>query len=343
MRDPALGDVHLAHDLDTRDHRILDLLGHALHLVEDAVDPISDLHAVFVRLEVDVRRAHLERLEEHHIDQLDDRRLVGDVEQVLGITDECGEIVERLSFDRLDRLVDHVRLVTVGLVDLCGDRAARHEDRFDLHSQELGEVVHRVDVERGAGRDLHDVVGDLDPEEVVVSREFDRDPVAEDLGDLHRVETLAERITVGFGEDLKDLLLREVGLAQDDAVERLPRLGFDPEAVVQLLGRELLPELLEHEIVHGDPLLGFMAKAPGPLLALRGLGSKVRSALGSRRRTLIRLRWPTLRDDGAARGDVELPLTLGGLRPQRVALGRTVRNLGPDRAEARIPRHVELT
>ena len=62
LRDAALGDVDVGHDLQAADHAGLDALGRAHHLVQHAVDAVADAQVVLGRLDVDVRRAVLHRL-----------------------------------------------------------------------------------------------------------------------------------------------------------------------------------------------------------------------------------------------------------------------------------------
>ena len=62
LRAAALGDVDLAHDLETRDDAVLDALGGVLHLVQHAVDAVADGELTLTGLDVDVGRAILDRL-----------------------------------------------------------------------------------------------------------------------------------------------------------------------------------------------------------------------------------------------------------------------------------------
>ena len=73
LRQPALGDVEVGHDLDPRDHRRRQPLRRRLDLVQHAVDPVADDQPVLERLDVDVRRARLERVG----DEQDTRRITG--------------------------------------------------------------------------------------------------------------------------------------------------------------------------------------------------------------------------------------------------------------------------
>ena len=106
LRDPLLGDVELAHDLDPRDDAGDHPPRHASGLAEDAVDPEADAHVLLLDLEVDVGGALVDRLAEDRVDELDDRRVVGRLAQL-------GD-VGRLRLDLL-----------LVLGDRLGDRASR--------------------------------------------------------------------------------------------------------------------------------------------------------------------------------------------------------------------------
>ena len=73
-----LGDVHVGHDLDPGQHRVLELHRQVHGLVEDAVDAVADAEGLLVGLEVDVARALLDGLDEDVVDEGDDRGLVRD-------------------------------------------------------------------------------------------------------------------------------------------------------------------------------------------------------------------------------------------------------------------------
>jgi hypothetical protein len=57
LRQAALGDVEVGHDLDARGDRVLQLERRLHHLVEHAVDAVADAELLLVGLDVDVARA----------------------------------------------------------------------------------------------------------------------------------------------------------------------------------------------------------------------------------------------------------------------------------------------
>ena len=79
LRDAPLGDVDVGHDLEPADDAGLDRLGRAHDLVQHAVDAEAHPQVVLGRLEVDVRRAVLDRLRDQQVDVLDDRRVLDDL------------------------------------------------------------------------------------------------------------------------------------------------------------------------------------------------------------------------------------------------------------------------
>ena len=119
---PLFGDVHARHDLDARDEFALHVPGRRIHVVEDAVHPLADLHPVLVRLDVHIAGAVAHRLAEHQVDQLDHRRVAGVVEQVGGLLD--------LREDRLRVILVHVLHHLVGhfLTGHVVGRVDGHED-----------------------------------------------------------------------------------------------------------------------------------------------------------------------------------------------------------------------
>ena len=102
LRQPALGDVEVGHDLDARDHRRGKAFRRRLHIVQHAVDAVPDGETVLERLDVDVGRAHVEGVRDQQADQADDRRFRREVLQLLHVGVE-GEFVDA-RFDVADHL-----------------------------------------------------------------------------------------------------------------------------------------------------------------------------------------------------------------------------------------------
>ena len=102
LRQPPLGDVEVAHDLEAADDAGLQLLGELAHLVQHAVDAAADVERVLRRLEVDVGRVHAGRVGEQRVDDLDDvgvdlaGRVVG---RRLGLSARVLELAARAEVD----------------------------------------------------------------------------------------------------------------------------------------------------------------------------------------------------------------------------------------------------
>ena len=73
LGDAVLGDVHVGHDLEAGGDRRGDGLRAGRHVVEDAVDAVADPQVGGRRLDVDVRGALVERLEDEQVHVPDDR------------------------------------------------------------------------------------------------------------------------------------------------------------------------------------------------------------------------------------------------------------------------------
>ncbi len=88
LRQPALGDVEVRHDLDAAGDRRGQVPRRRDQLVEDAVDPVPHLVLFLERLEVDVRGLVLDRQQQHHVQELAHRR-------------GLGHLLDRLEVDRV--------------------------------------------------------------------------------------------------------------------------------------------------------------------------------------------------------------------------------------------------
>ncbi len=76
LRNAALGDVHPRHDLDARDDSRREIARRLRHFVENAVHAEADAKHLFVDLEMDVRCAAADRVQQRAVDEAHDRRVV---------------------------------------------------------------------------------------------------------------------------------------------------------------------------------------------------------------------------------------------------------------------------
>ena len=150
LRQALLGDVEAGHDLDAREDRVDVVAVGALDLQQVAVDAVADDQVFLARLDVDIRGALLDRLEHQRVDPADDRRLVGEVEDVGEL---LGLAVHRRSSPSPSSTPP--LLARVDLVDGLDDLRRRHDHRQDLGAERAPHVVERVHVERIGDRHLH--------------------------------------------------------------------------------------------------------------------------------------------------------------------------------------------
>ncbi len=254
LRQPALGDVEVRHDLDPRRDRRGQVARRRHQLVEHAVHPIPHLVLVLERLEVDVRRLVLDRQQQHHVQELADRRGLGhlldrlEVDRVLVAVRELREplVVLDLLDDVLDRLLlagvepgdrrHHVRLGRDHRLDVDP------EERLDaVQGRRVARVAHRDgdalvllvlrdrhDLER-RGHRLVDQVGQLRRDRHVAEPDhLHPELLAERLEDLvlgdqaHPGRHLAEQLAVGsllLLEDLPEGVLVEVAHVHQDRAD----------------------------------------------------------------------------------------------------------------------------
>ena len=169
--------------------------------MQHAVDPVADDQSILERLDVNVRRALLERVGDDQADETDDRRFGGEVLQLLDVgehpvfvDDACLDAIDDLSQRRLVAAVKSLqRLVElVGQRDHRSDRPAGHHlECFD------GELVGGVD------HGQHQLV--------LVLADRDRARLAEET----RADALLENREFGIG----------VGLDHRDAELQCKRFG----------------------------------------------------------------------------------------------------------------------
>jgi hypothetical protein len=155
LRDAALGDVEVAHDLhaadDAADHAPRDGGG----VLQHAVDAEAHAQLVAVGREVHVGGALLDRLRDDAVDELDDRRVLGGLEQV----DDLGALFLLLL---VRRRLDHVvqprqardqRADVLARGDGGAHLVAGHQ-RDVVDGEHVGRVGHR-DEQRPVADELH--------------------------------------------------------------------------------------------------------------------------------------------------------------------------------------------
>ena len=212
LRDALLGDLHLRHDLDTRDDRALKTLGGRIHLSEGAVDSVANAELLLHRLEMNIGSLHLDAVDDKHRGELYDRGVIA-----RGVGVEIGELVAGLD-------VGGILAALVELGHRGHNLALRRDD--SLHVAPMQNIPERVDgviAHRIGKRDSYGVVVGHDRHDAVL------------LGDL--------------GRNLLDDL-RIDGLRVDVAVLEAELIGHSAKNLV-LANRTARNEHVERSLVFG--------------------------------------------------------------------------------------------
>src|SRR5690606_30189305 len=254
LRKARFGDVEVRHDLDPGDERTREVERRRHHLVEDAVDAVAHLELVLERLEVDVRRAVADRLEENHVEELDDRTGVS-------IRLELREVLLRARVEAIvasgggEELVHAPLAFVIVLIDLREDQLLACDHRpeaRDLRQAEAQVIEHaQVVGTRDRDREGHAVVVERhDPERL---RGVAVDELEELLRDLHflEIDELEARL---LGERAAEVGIGDEAVRQKDLPDRAAALLLGLERLLDVvLGDEtLLLEDLADRGVHGN-------------------------------------------------------------------------------------------
>ncbi len=186
-----------------------------LLLDQPPVDSEPDDHLLVGRLDVDVRRAIANGAIEEVVDPANDRRFVGLIDDVLELFD-----VLVLPGLREGRGV----LPLVDAVDDVVDRFPGRGHRLDRLVEERSQVVEGVGVEGVGDRDHDAPIALLERQHVVLTREVDRHPIDQLVGDLLLLDLGNERHPHLAGEGAHHRLLFDDVRRQEDVPQTEPVL-----------------------------------------------------------------------------------------------------------------------
>src|SRR5690606_28292666 len=203
LRNAALGDIEPGHDLDACRNLARERDRRSRKFGQHAVLPQADPIELLVRLEMDVRRAALDRVEHHLVHEADARRIV-DVgardfaADLLGAADDV-ELLEievlvielrHRRVDGLERALDaHLELV---LLD---------DDRLDAQRRLELDLVDRLQVRGIADRDVEPLAALQDRQHAVLREELVVDEADDVEIDLDRVEVEQRHAELVRGRD----------------------------------------------------------------------------------------------------------------------------------------------
>ena len=158
LRQSFLGDVHLAEHLDARQHFFLNRLGNLEAIEQHAVDSLPHDHTVFVGLDVHVRRARLDGIEQQMIDQPDDRCATLGVQQVFTRRQRTNFAQHGIAVDRIDDLLGLAGAIRVGFVDRLLDCRIGCQQRLGIAPQRTTDDVQVVVAVAVTDRDQQAIV-----------------------------------------------------------------------------------------------------------------------------------------------------------------------------------------
>ncbi len=153
LRHPLLGDVELRHDLDARDDRAVKALVDRPHRrLQDAVNPVFHVDGIFLRLDMDVARASLDRAVEGRVDEPDDRARVGRQAVHGQRIIRTVVLAQDLELEALGRLLQHPRGI-LALLQNRLDRRRGPDRHLERHGEENSELVEHREIRRVGDND----------------------------------------------------------------------------------------------------------------------------------------------------------------------------------------------
>ena len=162
LRQAALGDVQVAHDLEARRQCELHLLGRGGGVQQNPVHAIAQAHCFFKRLQMDIAGAVFDGLHDHQVGQLDDRRLLAGGGQLVetdvlvhrfDVLHRCGLFLSLLLFlGGLNDVLHGTILGRVQQIELVRNGFFGGDQRGDLQPGDPPHVVDGQDIERVSHR-----------------------------------------------------------------------------------------------------------------------------------------------------------------------------------------------
>ena len=118
------------------------MFGRAQHVVENTVQTLPDLQAVLIGFDMNIRGIITNRLRKHQIDQPDDRRIAGIVEEIADLFDLGKQPLRILVIDILHHLVRRGLGHIIGKVDRTENMMGGNEDgRNRLQRQNISQII----------------------------------------------------------------------------------------------------------------------------------------------------------------------------------------------------------
>ncbi len=220
LRQSALGDVEVAHDLEPAEDARLCLLGELAQLVEHTVDATAHVEGVLARFEMDVGGSHARGVGQERVDQFDGAGIHNAGRGLTGLAAALFAGVLELAA-RAE--VDGHRFV---------EAALHADDRDDASLDAHADLVDRDHVE-GVRHGEHEtaVVGDAQRHDAVAHDEVAREE-ADGVGLGHRVAEIDHPDAHLAGDSCDDLLLGDGAIADQYLAETLARVALPLDGAV---------------------------------------------------------------------------------------------------------------
>ncbi len=188
LREAALGDVELAHDLEAAGDRVLQL-ERRRHLVDEhAVDAVADAELLLVGLAVDVARALLDGVEQDHVDEPNNGRILARLLELHQVELFALRAELDLFFVEAGHHLFVRGAVLVKAFDGRLDGRFGGDDRLDVEAGQKLDVVDGVEVRRIGHRHDERRSGARDRDDLVLVADVLRDELQNVLIDLVLVE-----------------------------------------------------------------------------------------------------------------------------------------------------------
>ena len=185
----ALRDVEVAHDLEARGERDLQIFRRRRAVHQNPVHPVAQAHHLLERLDVNVAGALLDRLHDDEVGQLDHGRLLGRggklveahiLDHFLDRLQPVG-VVRRLFLGVLDDVLHGAGLAAVDQMQLVRDRALGGDHGDDVHLGQAPDFIEGEDIERIGHGQEETVLQAGHGADLVIARDIAREQVR-DLG-----------------------------------------------------------------------------------------------------------------------------------------------------------------
>src|ERR1041385_1801134 len=145
LRNPMLRNRHVRLNLEPADDRSLESLGWRLDLMEHSVDPVTDTKSFCQWLEMNVRGAHLEGLDDERIHQFDQRRIGFDRPTVIPAIALNLDMLLREFLDRVGQRGVHVPSTPIRIIlaQRAFDVRFGSDLQIDIGMEQVSQAVKR--------------------------------------------------------------------------------------------------------------------------------------------------------------------------------------------------------